>query len=95
MNAAGTALTASVTFVLGALATTVPEVEDPIPDTIGLGLIFAVAAAGGVLGAVIGAFDRFRDREHTRSWWTNTGIAVGFFTGLVIYLAAAAYQVLF
>lgn len=69
-----------------------PEVENPIPKTIGLSFIFGAAGAGGVLALVLaissGAFGERRDE------WTRRGTACGFAIGLAVYLAALYAQLL-
>lgn len=77
------------------LASVLPRVEDPIPETIGLGTVFAIAGACGVIGAILGGLDRLRTREeHNRDWWTSWGLATGLFIGTVFYLLSLIAQVL-
>jgi hypothetical protein len=66
------------------LVSLLPRVEDPIPDMIGVGFIFSMAGAGGVVMLVFGsmlglpvaeldavsAWDLWRARSFTlRRWW--------------------------
>jgi len=64
-------------FLLGQ-AFGLPEVEDPIPDTIGLDYIFAAAGAGGVVGGVVSAVVWPRRGERFISLGTFAGFCVGF-----------------
>lgn len=69
-----------------------PRVEDPFPDTIGLGAIFSTAGAGGVLllvlASIVGA------SEGQRDVWTRRGVVLGFAAGAFFYLLALVNQVL-
>jgi hypothetical protein len=71
-----------------------PRVEDPIPDTIGIDTVFAIAGAGGTIGAVLGSFTKLRSRKRTREWWTTAGLIGGLATGVAFYLVSLAAQVL-
>lgn len=68
-----------------------PRVEDPLPDTIGLGFPFALAGAGGVLASVIYA-DANEDR---RDRAIRSGGIAGFWVGAGIYLISLLAQVSF
>jgi hypothetical protein len=67
-----------------------PEVEDPIPEKIGLELIFAFAGAGAVVGEVVrfGASPARRERAVRRC-----GLA-GFCIGLGLYVLSLLLQVI-
>jgi hypothetical protein len=78
--------------MLTLLADALPHVEDPIPDTIGVDTVFAIAGAGGVIGTVIGSFGR--SSERSRDGWTRAGLIVGFFAGAAFYLLSLAVQLL-
>jgi hypothetical protein len=69
-----------------------PKVENPIPDTIGLGAIFSLAGAGGVLSLVIATLLGFPDRQ--RDAWSRWGMALGFAIGSGVYLISLLAQVL-
>lgn len=69
-----------------------PRVEDPVPETIGLGTIFSVAGAGGVLLLVLAAMLGLPDRR--RDAWGRRGMTVGFIVGLAVYLIALLVQLL-
>lgn len=63
-------------FLLGQ-ALGLPEVEDPIPDKIGLDYIFSAAGAGGVIGGVLSLVACPRRREEFISLGTFIGLCVG------------------
>jgi hypothetical protein len=67
-----------------------PRVEDPIPDTIGLGAIFSAAGAGGVLLLVLASLVGLPDWE--RDAWGRKGMVGGFLVGSLLYLVALAAQ---
>lgn len=69
-----------------------PRVEDPFPDTIGLGTIFGAAGAGGVLLLVFASMLGLSERE--RDAWTRRGVSLGFATGALFYVFALVEQVL-
>jgi hypothetical protein len=69
-----------------------PKVEDPIPNTIGLGSIFTVAGAGGVLLLVLASMLGLPDAR--RDAWGRRGMTAGFAIGSAIYLLALLVQVL-
>jgi hypothetical protein len=71
------------------LGSIIPRVESPWPDTIGLELPFAMAAAGGVLATVLFANSpqSRRDRQVRR-----LGL-LGFYLGIVAYVVTLAVQV--
>jgi hypothetical protein len=67
-----------------------PEVENPIPDQIGLANIFEVAGAGGVIGAIT----RFRSAPAKREQRNVWGLLLGFCVGAIAYCLLLALQVL-
>jgi hypothetical protein len=67
-----------------------PEVENPIPEKIGLEDVFAVAGAGGVLGSIV----RFRSTSAKRERGIMWGVLGGFCFGAAAYLLSLAVQVL-
>jgi hypothetical protein len=69
-----------------------PRVEDPIPDTIGVGTIFSAAGAGGVIGLVLGLLLGLSDIQLDA--WTRRGVGLGFAVGVLVYAVALAGQVL-
>jgi hypothetical protein len=69
-----------------------PRVEDPVPDTIGLGVIFSTAGAGGVLMLVVASMIGLSDAR--RDVWGRRGIVAGFLVGAMVYLIALAAQIL-
>jgi hypothetical protein len=69
-----------------------PRVEDPIPDTIGVGVIFSTAGAGGVVMLVLGSMVGLSDAE--LDMWARRGVSLGFAVGALFYATALAGQVL-
>jgi hypothetical protein len=67
-----------------------PKVENPIPDTIGLGAIFTAAGAGGVLLLVLAIMLGLPDTQ--RDAWGRHGMAGGFVFGSAAYLLALVVQ---
>lgn len=67
-----------------------PEVENPIPETIGLGSIFSAAGAGGVLLLVVAILLGHADTR--RDAWSRLGMLGGFIVGLGFYLMALLAQ---
>jgi len=67
-----------------------PEVEDPIPDRIGLEDLFFFAGAGGVLGGIssFGSPSAKRERAASR------GTLAGFCFGAAVYCLSLLVQVL-
>jgi len=59
-----------------------PEVEDPVPDRIGLGFVVAFSGAGATLAGLLrfGSAPAKRDREVRR------GALIGFCIGAAVYL---------
>lgn len=71
-----------------ALATVLPRVESPWPESIGLDFPFAAGGAGGFLaGALVDVTDERRDR------WIHRGGLWGFRGGALLYLFCSAVQV--
>jgi hypothetical protein len=68
-----------------------PRVEDPLPDTIGLGFPFACAGAGGVLAGVVFSSSSAERRDRAMS----RGGLVGFQIGAAVYFLALATQLVF
>jgi hypothetical protein len=66
-----------------------PEVEDPIPDKIGLGHLFALAGAGGVLAGI----SKFRVPPAKRERAISFGSLAGFCFGAVVYCLLLLIQV--
>lgn len=67
-----------------------PRVEDPWPESIGLGFPFSLAGVGGVLGNVLWA--RHPGAEQQRM--TSVGGLWGFRIGALSYLALSVNQIL-
>lgn len=66
-----------------------PEVENPIPEKIGLGDVFTVAGAGGVLGGMVGVCCYPEHKERAISVGSVIGLSIG--TGF--YAIALVIQV--
>jgi hypothetical protein len=75
-----------------ALNAFLPRVEDPIPDTIGLGAVFSAAGTGGVLLLVLASLIGLPDTQ--RDAWGRKGMVGGFLVGLFLYVVALAVQLL-
>lgn len=58
-----------------------PEVENPIPETIGLATVFEVAAAGGMIGLVVATVLQLPNRER----WAANGAVLLFGLALFAY----------
>lgn len=67
-----------------------PEVENPIPERIGLGYLFTLAGAGGVFGGLSRSVSSPAKRERAVSW----GTLVGFVAGLIFYGLSLLVQVI-
>jgi hypothetical protein len=68
-----------------------PEVEDPIPDRIGLDYVFSAAGAGGVVGGVISLIAWPRRKER----FISLGTFGGFCLGLGFYALSLFVQLFF
>lgn len=66
-----------------------PRVEDPLPESIGLGFPFALAGAGGLLAGVI--YVEASPARRNRA--INLGGLAGFGVGVAIYLLSLLIQV--
>jgi hypothetical protein len=70
------------------LASALPRVEDPIPESVGLGLLIEKAGAGVVLVGI--AFLRASPARREKA--INIGGLVGFGFGALVYLIALVVQ---
>jgi len=73
-------------------ASFLPRVEDPVPDTIGLGVIFSTAGAGGILMLVLASMSGLPDVQ--RDAWARRGVSIGFAAGAFFYAIALIGQLL-
>jgi hypothetical protein len=71
------------------LASFLPRVEDPWPDTMGLDFLFAAAGAGGVLASVFYAGGSRSDRDEA----IRNGGLCGFWLGALFYGLSLLNQV--
>jgi hypothetical protein len=67
-----------------------PEVEDPIPDRIGLDDLISLAGTGGVLAGVAFIAASASKRDKAIRW----GGLIGFGFGAVLYLVSLVIQVI-
>jgi hypothetical protein len=74
------------------LVALLPRVEDPLPDTIGVGIIFNTAGAGGVVMLVLGSMLGVSTAELDA--WARRGVSSGFAVGALFYATALVGQVL-
>jgi hypothetical protein len=74
------------------LISLLPRVEDPIPDTIGIGIIFSTAGAGGVVMLVLGSMLEMSAADLDA--WARRGVCTGFVAGALFYAAALIGQLL-
>ena len=66
-----------------------PRVENPLPESIGLGFPFALAGAGGVFAGVL-----YADASPTqRNRAIGRGGQIGFWLGMAAYFLSLAIQV--
>lgn len=77
-------------MLLGAADRALPWVEDPIPDTIGGGVLFSFAGAGGVIAVVVGSMLGISDSRQNR--WARLGVSFGFALGALLYGTALIGQ---
>lgn len=75
-------------FVALLLGAVLPRVEDPIPESVGLGLLIEMAGAGVVLVGI--AFLRAPPARREKA--ISIGGVVGFGVGVLIYLVALVAQ---
>ena len=68
-----------------------PEVEDPIPDKIGLQYLFELAGAAGVIGGIVSLVAWPRKREQ----FISVGTVIGFSIGAGFYALSLVVQLLF
>jgi len=78
----------ALAFFLGSIF---PRVENPWPETIGLGLPFALAGAGAILGGVL-SFDAPPTRRDSQIGWCGR---LGFFFGTAFYFISLVVEVVF
>lgn len=76
--------------LLGFVAISAPEVESPIPESIGLDFPFTLAGVGALLGLFYSIGRTDKDRERLVRWWTLSFLA----GGALIYLILLAIQLL-
>jgi hypothetical protein len=69
-----------------AVTALLPRGEDPIPETIGVGLIFSTTGAGGVIGLIAGSWIGLTEGELDA--WTRHGVSLGFVVGVLVYIVA-------
>lgn len=70
-------------------ASILPHVENPLPESIGLGFPFTVSGAGSMLAGVINAETPQRQRERAM----NRGGVYGFWIGGLLYALSLLTQV--
>jgi hypothetical protein len=58
----------------------------------GVGVLFSLSGAGGVLAVVVGSILGISDSRQNR--WTRVGVSLGFALGTVLYGTALLGQVL-
>jgi hypothetical protein len=69
-----------------------PSVENPIPETIGLGTIVSLAGSFATIGFLLATALRRSDAE--RNEWSGYGVVVGFCLGAITYLVALVIELL-
>lgn len=67
-----------------------PEVEDPIPERIGLGSIVGLAGAVGVLAGILSVIVRPQKRER----FVGVGTFIGFCFGVALYALSLFVQLI-
>lgn len=65
-----------------------PRAENPIPDTIGVGVLFSLA--GAVLAVVVGSIFGISDSRQNQ--WARVGVSFGFALGALLYGTALIGQ---
>lgn len=81
----------SITLLLLILvSSSLPEVEDPIPNRIGLDDLISLAGTGGVLAGVAFITASASKRDKAIRW----GGLIGFALGALVYLVSLAVQVI-
>lgn len=92
MNGNGPIPLALAALLATTVATVLPQVRDPWPETIGVDFPFTLAGAVSV-GALVVA--ELTDRpKRVRDRWTRTGLTYGFLAGAAFYLVALLAQLL-
>jgi len=76
-------------LLLISLASILPRVEDPIPDRIGIGTVFACVGFGGAIAGV--AYSAASNAERDRA--IRLGGLLGFLGGAGLYLVSLMVQV--
>jgi zinc transporter ZupT len=71
------------------IASFLPRVEDPIPDRIGLGTVFACVGIGGAFAGVVCSAASNTRRDEAIKW----GGVLGFAAGASLYLVSLIVQV--
>lgn len=69
-----------------------PRVENPIPETIGLGAIFSITGAIGISSLFLATMLGLSDTQKER--WGMWGTAIGFLIGLAFYMTVLLAQLL-
>jgi hypothetical protein len=69
-----------------------PSVENPIPETIGLGSIVSLAGSFATIGFLLATALRRSDTE--RNTWSGYGVVVGSCLGAIAYLVALVVELL-
>jgi NADH:ubiquinone oxidoreductase subunit 6 (subunit J) len=69
-----------------------PRVENPIPETIGLGTIISIAGALGVASVFLATILGLPNSQKER--WGMWGTTMGFLAGLAFYMIALLAQLL-
>lgn len=88
MASIGAHLSLAGYMLVALVAGLLPRVEDPWPESIGLGFPFSSAGAFGVLAGVV----FFRDPPARRDRAIAIGALLGFCSGAVLYIASLITQ---
>ena len=67
-----------------------PSVENPLPETIGVGTIFSVAGACGTFALFLATMLNYPAPQ--RDAWHRVGTSSGFVLGTIIYFTALLIQ---